>query len=1031
MKITEQAVKRPIFTSMVVLIIIILGSISLSRLPIDLMPDVSSPTISVSTSYSNANPLAMEELVTKIIEEAVSAVPGVEEISSQSSEGVSNVQVSFKWGSDLEVAANDIRERLDRIISRLPEEASRPSLRKFDMAAMPVVNFGVVSDLDPIELRMMIDDQVKRRFERVAGVASVDVRGGLEKEIHVNLNLDKIQSLNISLDEISRKIRTANINIPTGEVHRGNYQVSVRVPGTFEDLEQLSNTLITRRNGVNIFLKDIAQVESSSSKVSRYIRINQQAGIQISANKQSGTNTVQVVKGLLSEMERVNETFPTIKVIPLIDTSVFIKQSINNLASSAFLGGILAILVLLFFLRNIKSTLVIATSIPISITATFGLLYFNGFTLNLMTLGGMALGIGSLLDNSIVVLENIFRHRELGVEQKEAAIIGTEEVTMPIIASTLTSLVVFLPVVFMRGFTGVLFQQLAWVIVFSMACSLLSALTLVPVLSSRMLSVHVDEKVDKKSRIDKRIFARISVFLTDLEDKYVKALKYALGNRKKVIYFTIAILLGSLVFLPLIGSELMPQADEGEIRINFDMDAGTKLDLTDEAVRIAEQLILDNVPEAVSTVTSVGGFGFGGNAPNTANIRLKLLSKSERRRTDEQIANHVRQLVSNLPGVRVRVSTASSNMMTRIMSRGGGRIEVQVKGHDQETALKLAQETQKRMETVNGITDINISRSAGSPENLLIIDRVKAAEFGLTVEQIANALKTILSGLKSGEFSEEGKEYPIVLQIPDAEYFELDAVLNLNIINDSGTPVMLKNVIKIEEGKSSTQISRVNQERIIYVSANLAGRSMSNVIKDLQKEVVQIHPPIGYSVEIAGDIKEQEKAFRELLVSIILALMLIFAVMASQYESYKDPFIVMFAVPLAVIGVILILFLTGTTFNIQSYIGLIMLGGIVVNNAILLVDTTNNLHREEKLPLYEAIVEAGRRRLRPILMTALTTILGMLPLAIGIGEGSEMQAPLARVVVGGLFSSSLITLLVIPVVYSLFEQKSKSKKSRA
>ncbi|MCB5250721.1 MAG: efflux RND transporter permease subunit [Candidatus Cloacimonadales bacterium] len=1031
MKITEQAVKRPIFTSMVVLIIIILGSISLSRLPIDLMPDVSSPTISVSTSYSNANPLAMEELVTKIIEEAVSAVPGVEEISSQSSEGVSNVQVSFKWGSDLEVAANDIRERLDRIISRLPEEASRPSLRKFDMAAMPVVNFGVVSDLDPIELRMMIDDQVKRRFERVAGVASVDVRGGLEKEIHVNLNLDKIQSLNISLDEISRKIRTANINIPTGEVHRGNYQVSVRVPGTFEDLEQLSNTLITRRNGVNIFLKDIAQVESSSSKVSRYIRINQQAGIQISANKQSGTNTVQVVKGLLSEMERVNETFPTIKVIPLIDTSVFIKQSINNLVSSAFLGGILAILVLLFFLRNIKSTLVIATSIPISITATFGLLYFNGFTLNLMTLGGMALGIGSLLDNSIVVLENIFRHRELGVEQKEAAIIGTEEVTMPIIASTLTSLVVFLPVVFMRGFTGVLFQQLAWVIVFSMACSLLSALTLVPVLSSRMLSVHVDEKVDKKSRIDKRIFARISVFLTDLEDKYVKALKYALGNRKKVIYFTIAILLGSLVFLPLIGSELMPQADEGEIRINFDMDAGTKLDLTDEAVRIAEQLILDNVPEAVSTVTSVGGFGFGGNAPNTANIRLKLLSKSERRRTDEQIANHVRQLVSNLPGVRVRVSTASSNMMTRIMSRGGGRIEVQVKGHDQETALKLAQETQKRMETVNGITDINISRSAGSPENLLIIDRVKAAEFGLTVEQIANALKTILSGLKSGEFSEEGKEYPIVLQIPDAEYFELDAVLNLNIINDSGTPVMLKNVIKIEEGKSSTQISRVNQERIIYVSANLAGRSMSNVIKDLQKEVVQIHPPIGYSVEIAGDIKEQEKAFRELLVSIILALMLIFAVMASQYESYKDPFIVMFAVPLAVIGVILILFLTGTTFNIQSYIGLIMLGGIVVNNAILLVDTTNNLHREEKLPLYEAIVEAGRRRLRPILMTALTTILGMLPLAIGIGEGSEMQAPLARVVVGGLFSSSLITLLVIPVVYSLFEQKSKSKKSRA
>ncbi|HOE91316.1 MAG TPA: efflux RND transporter permease subunit, partial [Candidatus Cloacimonadota bacterium] len=1026
MKITEQSVNRPIFTSMIVLIIIILGAIALSRLPIDLMPDVSSPTISVSTNYSNANPLAMEELVTKKIEEAVSAVPGVEEISSQSSEGVSNVQVSFKWGSDLEVAANDIRERLDRIISRLPEDASRPSLRKFDLAAMPVITFGVTSDLNPIELRMMIDDQVKRRFERVAGVASVDVRGGLEKEIHINLNLDKIQSLNISVDEISRKIISANINIPTGEIEKGNYQVSVRVPGTFENLTQLENTLISKRNGVNIFLKDIAQIEESTSKETRYIRINQQPGIQISINKQSGTNTVQVVKGLLKEMDRVNETFPTIKVIPLIDTSVFIKQSINNLVSSAILGGLLAILILLFFLRNIKSTMIIATSIPISITATFGLLYFNGFTLNLMTLGGMALGVGSLLDNSIVVLENIFRHREeLGENQKVAAIEGTKEVTMPIIASTLTSLVVFLPVVFMRGFTGVLFQQLAWVIVFSMACSMLSALTLVPVLSSRMLSVHTEEHVEENARLDKKIFAKISVFLHIMEDKYVKLLKYSLNHKKKIIYSTTAILLGSLVFFPLIGSELMPQADEGEIRVNFDMEAGTKIDLTDEAVRIAEQRIYDNVPEVINQITSVGGFGFGGNAPNSGNIRLSLVPKSQRKRSDEEIANQVRKLISDIAGVKVRVSAASSNMMTRIMSRGGGRIEVQIKGHDQATALRLAEEAQTRMETVNGIADVNVSRSAGSPENLLIIDRVKAAEFGLTVEQIANMLKTILSGLKAGDFSEEGREYPIVLQIPNADKFQLESVLNLNIINSSGTPVMMKNVVQISEGKSSTQISRVNQERITYVSANLEGRSMSSVVKDLQKEMAKINTPTGYSVEVAGDIQEQQKAFRELLLSVILALMLIFAVMASQYESYKDPFIVMFSVPLAVVGVLLILFLTGTTFNIQSYIGLIMLGGIVVNNAILLVDTTNNLHRNEKMPVYDAVIEAGRRRLRPILMTASTTILGMLPLAIGLGEGSEMQAPLARVVVGGLFSSTLITLLVIPVVYSIFERGKK------
>jgi len=480
-----------------------------------------------------------------------------------------------------------------------------------------------------------------------------------------------------------------------------------------------------------------------------------------------------------------------------------------------------------------------------------------------------------------------------------------------------------------------------------------------------------------------------------------------------------------LVFFPLIGSELMPQADEGEIRVNFDMEAGTKIDLTDEAVRIAEQRIYDNVPEVINQITSVGGFGFGGNAPNSGNIRLSLVPKSQRKRSDEEIANQVRKLISDIAGVKVRVSAASSNMMTRIMSRGGGRIEVQIKGHDQATALRLAEEAQTRMETVNGIADVNVSRSAGSPENLLIIDRVKAAEFGLTVEQIANMLKTILSGLKAGDFSEEGREYPIVLQIPNADKFQLESVLNLNIINSSGTPVMMKNVVQISEGKSSTQISRVNQERIIYVSANLEGRSMSSVVKDLQKEMAKINTPTGYSVEVAGDIQEQQKAFRELLLSVILALMLIFAVMASQYESYKDPFIVMFSVPLAVVGVLLILFLTGTTFNIQSYIGLIMLGGIVVNNAILLVDTTNNLHRNEKMPVYDAVIEAGRRRLRPILMTASTTILGMLPLAIGLGEGSEMQAPLARVVVGGLFSSTLITLLVIPVVYSIFERGKK------
>jgi len=731
-------------------------------------------------------------------------------------------------------------------------------------------------------------------------------------------------------------------------------------------------------------------------------------------------------------VDRLNENFPTIKVTPLIDTSVFIKSSINNLVSSALIGGFLAILVLLFFLRNVKSTLVIATSIPISIMATFGLLYFNGFTLNLMTLGGMALGVGSLLDNSIVVLENIFRHRENGQGHIEAAVNGTEEVTMPIIASTLTSLVVFLPVVFMRGFTGILFQQLAWVIIFSMICALITALTLVPVLSSRMLSIEPEDQhlnISKKSRWDKKIFSKINMILKQLENRYTNMLSYSLTHRKKTIMITLGVLAGSLILFPLIGSELMPQTDEGEIRINFDMEAGSRIELIDESITIAEKRIMDKIPEVKNIITSVGGSGWGANNSNTGSIRLSLVPKSERNQSDEEISNQIRRLVSDLPGVRTRVRTASNNQMTRMMSRGSGRIEVQVRGYEPDIALKLAEETQERIENVNGVTDVNISTSTGSPENLLVIDRVKAADLGLSVEQISNMLKTILSGVQAGEFSEHGKEYQIVLQIPESENMDLESVLNLKITNSSGIPVMLKNVVQIKDSKSSTEIERVNQERIIYVSANLSDRSLSAVIKDIQKEITQIKTPSGYSVEVAGDFKEQQKAFRELLLSIVLALLLIFAVMASQYESYKDPFIVMFSVPLAVVGVILILFLTGTTFNIQSYIGCIMLGGIVVNNAILLVDTTNLLRRHDKMPVHEAIIEAGRRRLRPILMTAFTTILGMLPMAIGLGEGSEMQAPLARVVVGGLFSSTMITLLVIPVVYSFFEERLAKKTS--
>ncbi len=1024
MKIARIAVDRPIFTIMVSLIVIILGAVALTRLPIDLMPDITSPTISISTSYAKASPLSMEELVTRPIEEAVSAVPGVDEITSQSSEGNSNVQVSFVWGTDLDAASNDIRDRLDRIISRLPDGANRPSLRKFDLAATPVLMMGVTSNLEALTLRRIIDEQISYRLERVEGVASVNIMGGLTREVHINLDPIKLSALKVPMEQVISRIKAANVNQPAGNVYRGNYQITVRVPGVFENLEELRRTIVLNRGGTPITLKDIAEIEDSSSKVTRLVRINGQPGIQISVNKQSGTNTVQVAQNVREEIANINRSMPQIHIVPLMDSSVFIKQAINNVTQSALLGGILAVLILLVFLRNLKSTAVISTAIPISIMATFGLLYFNGFTLNLMTLGALALGVGQLLDNSIVVLENIFRHRELGKGHKEAAVIGADEVIQPIIASTLTSVVVFLPLLFMRGMTGIMFRQLAVVVVFSLLCSLATALTLVPMLSSKLLSLSSDEAEDKGRHVFK-IYHGIGSVLKGIEKRYNAILHTALNNRGRTVLIALGILILAIFLMRFIDSELMPVADEGEIRVSLDMEAGTKLDVVDVKTRLVESRISKAIPEITNIIANVGGGGWGASSSNTASLRISLLSKSQRKRSDEEIAQAIRPLVSKIPGVRARVRTATNNQLSRIMGGGGGRIEIQVRGHETDLAYKLAEQIRKAVENVPGITDANLSRTAGAPEDLVKIDRRKAEELGLTVQQITAALETVLSGSQAGDFSEHGKEYPLLVRVKDADLLPLEQILDLPLSTSSGSTVVLRNVVSVESSQSSTIIERVDQERMIDVSANLSGRKLSAVIKDIQAELARIPVPLGFSVEIVGDYKEQQESFRELMFGFILALVLIYMVMASLFESLLDPFIVMFSVPLALIGITLVLLLTNTTFNIQSYIGIIMLAGIVVNNAILLVDTANHIRREDRLPARKAIEEAGRRRMRPILMTALSTVLGLLPMAIGLGEGGETQAPLARAVVGGMLSSTLITLVVIPVVYSLFEERQR------
>lgn len=1028
MRISRFAVHRPIFTIMVVLIVVLLGTISLLRLPIDLMPDISYPTLSISCSYENAGPEEIEELITRPIEEAMSAVPGVEEVTSVSTEGQGTVRVTFSWGTDLDAAANDIRDRLDRVIRRLPDDADRPTLRKFDLASFPILILGAYSNLDPVQTRQIIEDQVKYRLERVPGVAAVDIWGGLEREIHVKLDPAKINALAIPLDEIMRHIREGNVNVPAGTIERGNFEVTIRTPGEYTDLTQLQDTVIAIRQGVPIQLREIANVEDSWRKITRIVRVNGMPGMRLSVNKQSGKNTVDVARGALEELERINRDIPQINITSILDTSDYIQRSIKNVGSSAIYGGILAVIVLLLFLRNLRSTIVIATAIPVSIIATFALLYFGGLTLNIMTLGGLALGIGMLVDNAIVVLENVFRMRESGDLLEHAAVNGTEEVTNAIIASTLTTMVVFLPLIFMRGMSGVMFKQLSIVVSFSLLCSLVVALTVVPMLSARILpAASKDEKF--RQTLGSRIFEVSALFLRCLENNYKKLLHLALDNRAFVVLIAVLVLVASLMLIPYVGVELMPSTDEGEVRVYGEMQVGTRLDLMDEKFKVIEEIVNDSVPEIQNVVTSVGGSRWRGRGGHTGSVRISLKPQSQRSRSSEQISDDLRRKLSNIPGMIIRTRAGQGLFILRMGTSGADKVQVEVRGHDLKMADMLAKQVKDIVESVEGITDARISRELGSPEELIFIDRQKAADMNLTVSKIANALQTIISGTRAGYYRQAGDEYTILVKLREAEKMDLRDILDLTLVNSRGQPVVLRNVVSVGPRSGPVTIERKDQERIVTISADISERDMGSVISDIRGLLRGIPVPADFTIAFGGDYEEQQKSFRELLLSCILALVLVYMVMACQYESLRDPFVVMFSVPLAAIGVILMLFLTRTTFNVQSFIGCIMLGGIVVNNAILLVDHTNLLRRKASMPIREAIEEAGRRRLRPILMTAMTTITALVPLALGLGEGGEAQAPMARAVIGGLLSSTLITLVFVPVVYSIFERRSPGATS--
>ncbi len=1015
MALTNISVKRPIATTMVFLIVIVLGIISFRYLPVDLLPPIEYPQLTVSTEYPNVGPEEIEKIITQQVENAIAGVPGVERVRSGSEEGESDVTLEFAQGTNLDVAANDVRAALDGLRDELPPEAEPPQIRKFDPNDFPVVIVGANSEKNLQELTQVLEREVTKRFEQISGVGSIDVWGGVYKEVHVDLKRDRLIASGLSSAQVQQAIASENVNLPGGNVNSGIQELYVRTQGEYESLDQISNTIITVVEGKPIRVRDVAEVKWGYEDLSRLVNIDKQPMVRFGIRKQSGANTVAVAEEVRDEIDRINTERDDMELFVTTDQSEFIQNSIENVQSSAMWGALLAVFILYLFFRNGSSTFIIAVAIPISIIATFALLYFNDLTLNQMSFGGLALGVGLIVDNAIVVLENIIRLREEeGKDLETSALVGTKEVGGAIVASTITTCVIFLPVVFMQTISGLIFKQLALVVVFALVCSLFVALTLVPMLSSKFLNVTPDQSENKKKK------SRFQQYFSKFENKYTNFLEKALNYRAYIFGSTAVLVIACFLLVPIIPFELAPQSDADEIDVDFEMAEGTNIAVQNTYLQELEKVVRATLPmDDVEHLTTEVRDG-------RAEVEIAMVEASERSISTSVLADSIRKKVSGIiPGGDIRVDAQSGLwILRRIFGSGGGEdVELQLRGYNLERAKEISQQIKLQVEEIPGITGVRIDRREGRPEQNIVFNREKISDLGLSVQDVARVIQTNIGGTRAGAYRVGGDEFPITVRLQAKDRLNTTDLENISITTPDGETLPISAVVSKNLGRGPTGISRVNSQRVSYISANLeSGVALGEAVQKIQAKLSDLQLPEGFSIVYGGEYEEQQKAAADFQLSIIMALILIYMVMAAQFERFFDPFIVMFSVPLAVIGVVPMLLLTGTTINMQSLMGMIMLIGIVVNNAIVLIDYINLMRRDRGMSVREAVLVSGRLRLRPILMTTLTTVLGLLPLSFAIGAGAEIQAALARVVIGGLLASTMVTLVFIPLLYVSMEQ---------
>ena len=1025
--LTGISIRRPVATAMFFLIVVTVGVVGLRYLPVDLLPNIEFPRLAVWVGYPNVGPEEMESIITDPLENSLSGIPNMERMTSRSEEGRSVVSLEFARGTNLDEAANDIRAALDRLRDDLPLEASPPGIWKFDPNAREIVSISATSTRDLEQLTRILEREIGKRFEQIPGVGAIEINGGINREVRVQLRRDRLKAAGLTASDVQQALARENVQLPGGNVKEGLTDRYVRTLGEFSSVEEIGAAVVALRDGRPIRVRDVADVTDGYEDVRNLTELNGVPVVRMGIQKQSGANTVAVAQDIRDEVDRINADRSDLELTVTSDQSIFIRQSMSSVQSAAVWGGLLAIFVLYLFLRNGSTTSIIALSIPISVIATFGLLYFTGLTLNQMTFGGLALGIGLIVDNAIVVLESIVRQRQQGKRTLiDAALVGTRQVSGAIVAATLTTCVIFLPVVFMRTTSGQLFQTLALVVVFALACSLLVALTLVPMLASRFMTVQPDgqgeaEGADAGDGADviptgRPRDSRFQAWFEALENWYARRLSVAFAHKGKVLGATAGLVAASIVAIPFVPVELAPQLDSDEIDISLEMGRGINLAVSRSYLEELEALVRPLLPEA--DVESVATETWGDNA----SIEIRLKSADQRSVDPSELADLIRTAtVGQVPGAEIRVQAQSGLwILRRLFSAGGGDedVEIQLRGYDLEMSAALAAEIKRRAEMAEGIVEARVSRREGRPEESIQFDRDRIYDLGLSVQEVGRTIQTNVGGSRAGYFREGGEQYPVTVRLRPEDRLTLQDLDAIAVRTPAGEMVPISALVRRESGRGPTEIRHVNGQRVTYITANLeSGVALGDAVENVRTELASLQLPDGFSIVYGGAYREQQEARRDFIIAILMALALVYMVMAGQFERFLDPLIVMFSVPLALVGVVPTLLLTGTTLNVQSIMGLVMLIGIVVNNAIVLVDYLNLKRREEGLPIREAAIEAARLRLRPILMTTLTTVLGLLPLAIGIGVGANLQAALARVVIGGLLASTVITLVLIPTLY--------------